>query len=238
MNCKTARLGFSLRLDGGLSYEETRAFQDHLRCCPACTREYAAFQRTVDFVRSLPEVPAPPTFVQDVVRAARMAQSADKPALPRVSWLQQMGDRLGGFAWIGSPRFAVAAASLGLILGVGGSMLLFRAPASTAERGERAPATNLARAIGEPSIEGSAGSLNPSERSTAGATAPPSGPFEDLVQQMLVRAETSQDAAAVDSLPQQELDWGLSPDAGSMGRQVNAPKSSGQARAGRVSRVF
>jgi hypothetical protein len=218
-----------------MSYEETRAFQEHLAQCTECSKEYAAFERTVGLLRALPEVPAPASFVQDVVRAARRAQAGELPAA-RTSWRERMAERFGGFAWIGTPRFAVAAAALGLILGVGGSMLLTRQPATPVVTAERSMISSPDAGTGEPvgPPDGSPTSIGAPVAETA---APPSGPFEDLVQQMLLRAEATQEAA-VDSLPQQELDWGTSPGAGSMGRQVNTGETSVPAGSGRVTKVF
>lgn len=233
MNCKTARAMFSARLDGGLSYEEVRGFQDHLARCAGCAGEYAGLERTVRLVRSLPEVPAPSDFVQGVVRAARQAQPGN--AVDRSSaavWRERLRGFLEGFAWIGSPRFAAAALALGLVVGMTGSMLIFR-PRSASIVESFSPGAALTQSS-QPAPS-SATPVASTPPAGTDETAPPSGPFDELVQEMLRRAGTTEEAVE-DSVP--DLDWGISPDAAAVGRQVHAGPGSGATRDGRVTRVF
>jgi predicted anti-sigma-YlaC factor YlaD len=228
MNCKATRELFSLRLDGALSFQEVRSFQDHLAQCTACSEEFVGFERTVGLVRSLPEVAPPAEFVQNVLRAARQAKAPSAPMAP--AWRERLSGIFETLVAAASPRAAVAALALGLIVGVGGSMVLFQS---------RAPRIETAATAADPSpvqtlpVSSLARSSSPATATTT--TSPPSGQFEDLVQEMLRRAGTTEEVVE-DSLP--ELEWGVSPDAGGMGRQVNAGSGSGSGRDGRVTRVF
>jgi len=228
MNCKTARDLFSLRIDEGLSYEEQRRMTQHLDSCPRCMDEYRGLERTVRLLHSLPEVEAPGTFVQDVLRAARQSRGGE----PSVATIPGAWGRMRG--WVSSlvlestPRWAIAALTLGLVVGVGGSMMIFhRSPLpEVAQRAE----------IATPSVQEAESSDAPAAVSPS---AMPSGPFEDLVQEMLRRVESTP-AIATDSSSTPNPDWGAGWDPGVRGQAVDfgpvAPR--GRAREGSVSIVF
>lgn len=228
MNCKTARGLFSLRLDDGLSYEEQRRMTQHLDSCPRCMGEYHDLERTVGLLHDLPQIAAPSAFVQDVLRAARNLGSEEDA----LSTAPGVWDRMRG--WISSrvleptPRWALAAATLGLIVGVSGSMMIFhRSPVPVAA--ERVESVSAPQASVESTNTPAA--VSPSEM--------PSGPFEDLVQEMLGRVESTPTGEA-DSSSTPNPEWGAGWDPGVHGQAVGygptAPR--GRAREGSVSIVF
>lgn len=208
MNCKTARSLFSLRIDDGLSYEEQRRLAEHLDGCPGCAKELRSLEKTVDLLHSLPQVTAPDTFLQDVLLAARQAQ-AEAPAVTRSPGiLERVRGWLPSVVFEPAPRWAVAALTLGLIVGISGSMILFRGPAplKTAQRVETAVAPQpVAEAAQEPA---------------AATPAPmPSGPFEDLVHEMLQRVESAP-SGNVDSTAVSGPEWGAGWDPAVRGQTV------------------
>lgn len=228
MNCKTARGLFSLRLDEELSYEEQRRLTQHLESCPGCMGEYSGLERTVGFLHDLPTIEAPGTFLQDVLRAARNLDGADAgPARAPGVW-----ERIRG--WVSSgvgepaPRWALAALSLGLVVGVSGSMMIFhrtQAPVTAARTESVSAPQASAEALALPAA------VSSSEM--------PSGPFEDLVQEMLRRAESTP-SGAVDSSSTPNPEWGAGWDPGVRGQSVGYGPTvpTGRPREGSVSIVF
>jgi hypothetical protein len=228
MNCKTARGLFSLRIDEGLSYEEQRRLTQHLDSCSQCAEEYTGLRRTVSLLRGLPEAEASSTFLQDVLRAARNSRSEDSS----IARAPGIWDRLRG--WTSAtvleptPRWAMAALTLGLIVGVSGSMLIFHRSSipAVAQQTEVAVAPQTAAVA----------PASPAAVSPAGM---PTGPFEDLVQEMLHRAESTP-PGGTDSSSTPNPDWGAGWDPGVHGQAVGlgpaAPK--GRGREGSVSIVF
>jgi hypothetical protein len=71
MKCNSARNLFSAAFDGELSVAEERELNGHLSSCPACSREYALFSKSVRLVSSLPKPPVNPFFEQKVLRELR-----------------------------------------------------------------------------------------------------------------------------------------------------------------------
>ncbi|MBM3285973.1 MAG: hypothetical protein FJY88_01265 [Candidatus Eisenbacteria bacterium] len=219
MKCKTARSLFSLRLDDGLSYAEQRELAEHLDACPGCKAEFLGVERTVGLVRGLSEVQAPEGFVQDVLRAARGLRptATARPAEPSL-W-----ERLRGFAsalaFEPSPRLAAAALALGLIVGVSGSVFFF-GDSPSPQVAQTTPATAPSAPLVDSGVE------------TPGAEAPlPSGPFEDLVQVMMKRAESAA-AGAADTAGPQLPEWGAGWDPSVHGQQVGFGPRSRRDRGG------
>lgn len=68
MKCNAAQDLFSAAFDGELSVAEEREFKTHLSSCPACSREFALFSKSVRLVSSLPRPSANPFFEQKVLR--------------------------------------------------------------------------------------------------------------------------------------------------------------------------
>jgi hypothetical protein len=68
MKCNAAQDLFSAAFDGELSVAEEREFKTHLSSCPACSREFALFSKSVRLVSSLPKPSANPFFEQKVLR--------------------------------------------------------------------------------------------------------------------------------------------------------------------------
>jgi len=71
MKCNAAQDLFSAAFDGELSVAEEREFKAHLSSCPACSREFALFSKSVTLVSSLPRPSANPFFEQKVLRELR-----------------------------------------------------------------------------------------------------------------------------------------------------------------------
>jgi anti-sigma factor RsiW len=201
-----------MHLDNGLSFSEQEGLTAHLGACMGCALEYQKLRRTVALVRGLPEVAPPPTFVQEVLRAAREAERTPVPEIRPSLW-ERIRDAVWISGWEPSPRLAVAALAilvLGVGVGVGGGLLIFHKPV--------APAPATATAYPSPTAP-SAPAYPAASRST---TQPASGPFEDLVQQMVRRLETSSPATAEDSASAPTLDWGSARIAGPAGQPVDA----------------
>jgi hypothetical protein len=218
MNCRTARSLFSLHIDRYLSYEEERKRMQHLEDCTSCAAEYKGVERTVGWVRDLPEIAPSETFVQDVVLAAREArQRAEAPPTPG------FGERIRAFlsspSWARSPLVAPAALILGLAVGLGGTMLAFHG-AGGGSPGDLTVAEPVGRLVGP-------------------TPPPPVGPFEDLVQQMLQRIESEDtEGEEIENVP--DLEWGPPLNADITGRQVGTSSETRREREGgrRVTVVF
>jgi hypothetical protein len=71
MSCDTARARFSELADGQLDAAERAGIEAHLRACPECRREWAAFERTLRLLHDLPRHRAPSGFAGRVLAAAR-----------------------------------------------------------------------------------------------------------------------------------------------------------------------
>jgi len=71
MKCNAAQDLFSAAFDGELSVAEERELKAHLSSCPACSREFALFSKSVRLVSSLPRPSANPFFEQKVLRELR-----------------------------------------------------------------------------------------------------------------------------------------------------------------------
>lgn len=68
MGCQKIRENLSLYMDGMLSGEEMKATEEHLLHCLNCGLEYAQMQITIDTLRNLPEISAPPEFRAQVMQ--------------------------------------------------------------------------------------------------------------------------------------------------------------------------
>jgi hypothetical protein len=228
MNCKTARGLFSLRLDEGLSYDEQRRLTQHLDSCPRCLEEYRGVERTVGLLHDLPEIEASPTFLQDVLRAARNLHGEEASLARAPGIWERMRGRFSVGLLEPAPRWALAALTLGLIVGVSGSMMLFhRTPVPVSA--ERVETVSTPRATPVAAVPPAA--VSPSEM--------PSGPFEDLVQEMLRRAESAPSGGA-DSSSTPNPEWGAGWDPSVHGQAVGYGPTvpTGRAREGSVSIVF
>lgn len=207
MNCRTARKLFSLRIDKGLSYEKESKLIEHLEACPECASEYEGFEQAVAMVRELPDIPPSETFLEDVMQSVREAKAAETSP-PPVGLRERLSEWFGGFAWSRSPVFAPAALILGLAVGLSGAMIVFNS------------STEAPTFAGEPAQSSGpvAGMASDSDINDIDTPAP-SGRFEELVQDMLRRAETteSEDTEA-QTVP--DLEWGPPLQEEYLGRQV------------------
>jgi hypothetical protein len=57
-------------LDGALSSEQRALFESHLSQCPACQADLDLLRRTLQLVRRMPKIEAPPQFARKVRRRA------------------------------------------------------------------------------------------------------------------------------------------------------------------------
>jgi anti-sigma factor RsiW len=233
MNCKNARGLFSLRLDAGLSYEEQRNLTQHLDACPGCAGEFRKLEQTVGLVRDLPEISAPDLFLQNVLRAAEEAERREERPAVR-GFGERLREFFGGLEWLSSPRFAPAALALGLIVGVGASVVILRSnhPIEVAQQ----VAFSAPKAT-EPALPAA-----PASGSIVGPSSIPvaSGPFEELIAQMMHRLDASSPGVAEDTTGAGDLQWGPTRDAAGIGQQVGANPMMPRdyRRGGRVYVVF
>lgn len=58
-------------LEGGLEAEQRRRLEEHLQECAACRRDLSLLSRSLELMRRLPRVEAPPLFAQRLLRRAR-----------------------------------------------------------------------------------------------------------------------------------------------------------------------
>jgi len=212
MNCKATRGLFSLHIDRGLSYADQGEVDHHLEACPDCALEYRRLKRTVEMVRDLPEVSPTPSFVQDVLCAARVA-SGSPVAEPAPTFWEMLRESISSIGWEPSSRLAIAGAALlvlGIGVGIGGGVLIFRDH-------------SVGEPIGRPIVQVMPAAPAVSDPSTAAvaATRAASGPFEDLVQQMMRRLETNT-ASVTDTASVPALDWRSSRIPGPVGQPVDA----------------
>ena len=63
----------SEHLEGSLDEAQTRALEQHLAECEACSQDLSMLKRAMDMIRALPEAEAPPHFARRVHRRARQA---------------------------------------------------------------------------------------------------------------------------------------------------------------------
>jgi len=235
MKCKTARELFSLRLDEGLSFEEQRRLTLHLDACPDCAGQFRKLERTVGLVRELPEVAPPDMFLQNVLRAARQAERTRQP-LEVQSFGERVREFFAGPEWLRSPRVALAGLALGLVVGVTASVAILH----------RDHPVEVAQQTSSPASRATE-TLAPANASTPGSIVGPSsvpvasGPFEDLIAQMMRRLDSNNPQETLgDSATTQQPQWGPTRDAAGIGHQVGAgPASPGASRrGGRVYVVF
>ena len=102
MNCHELQNLIDEYLDGELSAEQHAAADKHLAACQACRTELDALKHTVDSVRSLPKIAAPPGMAQHIkAELARQAAPRPRPATLR---------------WAGLGGWLAAAAALILVI--------------------------------------------------------------------------------------------------------------------------
>lgn len=231
MNCRSVRGLFSPSLDAALSFEERRRLESHLKTCPSCQTEYSKLCRTVGWVRDLPQIAPDSGFVERVLAAARQSESRKEYAASEPGFWDRLRAGVAELGWSISPRVAIGAVALGLVVGVTGSMLVLRGPEQvglgpTASNVEQVPTETPAS--GTPSVAGA-----PSET-------PVPGSISDLVDEMVRRMETDARASG-DSSVTSDPDWTPTQGPGAGGRVVGTePPASGQnqERGGRVYIVF
>jgi hypothetical protein len=105
MNCADVRVHLPGLLYGDLRPEEKAALEKHLAECPACRREYTAFQG----VRQLLEIVPTPAVQIDLPRLYR--EAADRQARRAQRWRRVA-------LWVSSAAALLVAAALGLRLEV------------------------------------------------------------------------------------------------------------------------
>jgi hypothetical protein len=98
MNCRKIKKYFSAYFEGDLSSPKSEAFRVHLQTCEACRREWNDFQRTVEFIRSMPKLE--PSAYFDVRLQAKLMEGGEQRAEGRVLNLLNFAFRLSPFAFI------------------------------------------------------------------------------------------------------------------------------------------
>lgn len=205
MKCRKARNLLSQNLDGRLSFEEERQLRQHMESCAACAAEYKGLRTTVDLVRALPQFKPQERFVEDLLERVRGLDEQGVAASGPSLW-ERIQTRLFPPGWSLSPQFAAAAVVVGLVVGIGGMMIIYQSPGGAARGGS------------SPAIATTAGSTDGRE----GVAPAPAREFEDLVDEMLRRAEATQAEELEGPEGPPSLDWGSAYDADAMGRQVGS----------------
>lgn len=83
MKCEKAQELFSDRLEDAIERPMAVAFDQHLKDCPVCEREFAAFRMTWRMLGALPEVEPPPGFACEVMMKIRMQRETERCSRPR-----------------------------------------------------------------------------------------------------------------------------------------------------------
>lgn len=83
MKCEKAQELFSDHLEGIIERPMAVAFDQHLKDCPVCAHEFAAFKMTWRMLETLPEVTPPPGFACEVMMKVRMQHETERRARPR-----------------------------------------------------------------------------------------------------------------------------------------------------------
>ncbi|MEN6521885.1 MAG: zf-HC2 domain-containing protein [Armatimonadota bacterium] len=83
MKCEKAQELFSDYLEDALECPMAVAFDQHLKSCPACAREFAAFKMTWSMLGTLPEVEPPSDFASEVMMKIRMQRETERCSRPR-----------------------------------------------------------------------------------------------------------------------------------------------------------
>jgi hypothetical protein len=108
MNCAETKRFLAFTREGEMSPEEERNLAAHLRTCPACSAEHAAFlnqARTVEKLRSIvPTLKDPEAIVQAVLGRVRGEASPQRQGV-----VSALVDRLIGALEVPGFRFALAA---------------------------------------------------------------------------------------------------------------------------------
>lgn len=113
--CKKYREEMHRALDGELDSEERSGFEAHLAACPACRRDYGALKRAVAAFEAAPRLEPSPTFVADVVRLARLAetrQARSRRKAARVTIAASAAGAAvaaGAWAWLFKPALGTTA---------------------------------------------------------------------------------------------------------------------------------
>lgn len=82
MVCQKVRENLSLYFDKVLAVEEMKAIQEHLLNCPNCEQEYMQMQITMETLRTLPEISAPPEFRGHLMNKLREMENIPAHKVP------------------------------------------------------------------------------------------------------------------------------------------------------------
>jgi hypothetical protein len=178
INCSRVEALFSACWEDELSLAEREALETHMTDCAACRGAYDEFVRALEAVQGLPRLEADPGFAGAVLARVRAAETrgAARTALRPGRILAWWG------AWDGGYRPALAAATLAVLVGVGGYAVWSQGwfsgagrPSGVASRAAVPPATPVQLPTSRPGTMGSgAVALNP----PAAATQPSNRPAQ------------------------------------------------------------
>jgi len=116
MNCAEIKKLFSPYLDGRVSGSEMRALTRHMQQCAACSREYAAMQRTQQLLASLGPKQAPADLALKLrVAISREAAQGPHPRFEGV--LVRLQNALNAFMVPATAGLVSAVLFFGLLLG-------------------------------------------------------------------------------------------------------------------------
>src|ERR1035438_4775137 len=116
MDCAETRKLFSPYLDGRVSGSQMRALTRHMEQCAGCAREYAATQRTQQFLTSLGPKKAPPDLALKLrVAISREAELKRRP--PYEGALVRLQNALNAFMVPATAGLVSAVLFFGLLLG-------------------------------------------------------------------------------------------------------------------------
>ncbi|ATW23778.1 anti-sigma factor family protein [Candidatus Formimonas warabiya] len=151
MNCLDIQDLLSPYLDDVLTSEEILMVENHLEGCPSCRKDLAELKETVALIQSIPEVPLPSDFsdqIHDLLTKVHEDKNREMPLETGRKWWKKFA---------GPQRiFVAAAAMIIIVLSLFGSDL-FQKPQ---QDGGQAPSIMSAQPAGE---EESAASKSPAE---------------------------------------------------------------------------
>jgi anti-sigma factor RsiW len=90
MNCSECRLALHAHLDDELEVANSRAVEEHVATCAACTEESAALRALGEKLRMHAERPEPPAGFEERLRASLRATAADDTAPPTARPVRRM----------------------------------------------------------------------------------------------------------------------------------------------------
>lgn len=102
-----------------LGAAEARAVREHVRVCPACRRELAAYQATAEGLVLAAPPAVPSRGLRSRVLGVALADAPDRAREPaRASWVERLRTSLRELVWPSLTQLSPALAALALVLAV------------------------------------------------------------------------------------------------------------------------